>query len=316
MLYALAFETPVEIVNAYRITRKTVWRAVDESEILIFVLEGACRFEIDGAAHDVHARQAILIPAGQRYVRTPLEDAPCTFIYFHFTARAEVSVLDEASVRSEVARRKAEWEHEAVPERSTGLLGLPTLYLPRLASLGVEEVCLAEEALSALSQGYVESLTRASLLFSLLLTAMMSAALRDLITGEAGRVSGPIPHKLRQAVQYIRQHYTSHISLAELCAHVGLSPQHLSRLFSRELGMTPVTYINRQRTARARMLINDFPQLSMKEIAYELGFDNPHYFSRLFARLEGESPTAVRERVRAYREQPQSAATLEAGKAK
>ena len=61
--------------------------------------------------------------------------------------------------------------------------------------------------------------------------------------------------------------------------------------------MTPIQYINNYRVSRAQMMIRDHPHLSVKEIAYELGFENPHYFSRIFTQILGESPRSMRIRV-------------------
>ena len=61
---------------------------------------------------------------------------------------------------------------------------------------------------------------------------------------------------------------------------------------------THCQYINRLKIQYAKHLIQFSPSLSMKEIGYELGFENPHYFSRLFTKLAGESPSSFRARVR------------------
>lgn len=62
---------------------------------------------------------------------------------------------------------------------------------------------------------------------------------------------------------------------------LGYSYAHLSRVFRRTNGVTPVGYINAVRIERAKMLLRD-TDLSISQVAYRVGFENPAYFSRLF----------------------------------
>ena len=88
--------------------------------------------------------------------------------------------------------------------------------------------------------------------------------------------------------------------MGEVCRQAGLSRQHLIRLFKQELNVTPIQYINRTRIMHAKDLLWRNINLSVKELAYELGFADEHYFSRLFTRVVGEPPSAFRDRVRAF----------------
>ena len=108
-----------------------------------------------------------------------------------------------------------------------------------------------------------------------------------------------LPPSLRRALAYVRYHYDKKISTADLCAYCNLTPQHLIRLFKKHLGMTPLQYINKSKILHAIELLRT-SELSVKEIAYTLGFDNPNYFSRLFTKQESISPAEVRERIRSY----------------
>ena len=47
-----------------------------------------------------------------------------------------------------------------------------------------------------------------------------------------------------------------------------------------------------------------YTEMSIKEIAYELGFDNPNYFSSLFTQEEGCSPSEIRDRIKNYKDGP------------
>ncbi len=73
----------------------------------------------------------------------------------------------------------------------------------------------------------------------------------------------------------------------------GLSLSRFSHLFSRTVGMPPQRWIELQRLNRARQLLG-LTNLSIKEIAAEVGFDDPFYFSARFRRRLGRSPRAFR----------------------
>ncbi|TXI85585.1 MAG: AraC family transcriptional regulator, partial [Cupriavidus sp.] len=68
----------------------------------------------------------------------------------------------------------------------------------------------------------------------------------------------------------------------------------LSHRFSSEMGETMVQMKNRLRIQRAQELMAD-PARQLKEIAFEVGFEDPAYFTRLFTRLAGISPSEYRK---------------------
>lgn len=80
-----------------------------------------------------------------------------------------------------------------------------------------------------------------------------------------------------------------------LLARMGVSTAHLRRLFMERVGMSPISYVTRRRTERAKELLAASP-LSVKEIAHSLGYEDPLYFSRQFKRWCGLSPQHWRER--------------------
>jgi signal transduction histidine kinase/AraC-like DNA-binding protein len=99
---------------------------------------------------------------------------------------------------------------------------------------------------------------------------------------------------VRQAMAYIHQHYAEPISRADLARHVALSEDYLTACFRKELGVTPIAYLNRYRVQQARQLLTDTSK-SVTEIALEVGFSDSGYFSRVFRREVGLSPDAYRQ---------------------
>lgn len=61
------------------------------------------------------------------------------------------------------------------------------------------------------------------------------------------------------------------------------------------VGMTPVDFVRHIRLLRAQKLINDTDQ-SLTQIAYSVGFSDPKYFSKVFKREMGVTPSEYREK--------------------
>jgi transcriptional regulator GlxA family with amidase domain len=99
----------------------------------------------------------------------------------------------------------------------------------------------------------------------------------------------------KRAVAYLHQHYALPLKRWEIAEGVGVSEDYLSRVFSRELGISPWEYLNRYRIARAKELLRSTFE-SVASIGGKVGFPDPAYFSRVFHRVAGMAPRAYRER--------------------
>lgn len=83
-------------------------------------------------------------------------------------------------------------------------------------------------------------------------------------------------------------------TLDDLAAWSGFSAQHLNRRFRRLVGMTPLQYAERLRMERAARMLATGRQ-TVRAVAHGLGFDDPYYFSRVFTRHYGRSPSQWRD---------------------
>ncbi len=100
-----------------------------------------------------------------------------------------------------------------------------------------------------------------------------------------------------RAMAYIDDHWaSSKLSLQEIAESLYITPQHLSRLFSRETGETFGTFLGRKRLNEAIRLLQD-SGLKMYEIAEKTGYASQHYFSSAFKKALGMSPAEYRKTV-------------------
>ena len=101
--------------------------------------------------------------------------------------------------------------------------------------------------------------------------------------------------RILRSLTYIHSHIEQPITLEEIADFVHLSKDHLIRLFKKHLGCTPIRYINQKKIEKAQLLIL-VENMSLKNIAYRLGFDNIPYFNRLFKQLTGETPSTYHKK--------------------
>ncbi|WP_276352262.1 response regulator [Cohnella caldifontis] len=100
---------------------------------------------------------------------------------------------------------------------------------------------------------------------------------------------------VRQAKAYVDLHLVEDISLAKVAQAIHVSPGHLSRVFYREVGENFSEYIIRNKMELAQKRLRETNR-KVYEIAADIGYANPHYFSKLFKERTGVTPLEYRSR--------------------
>ena len=98
---------------------------------------------------------------------------------------------------------------------------------------------------------------------------------------------------VKKAQDYVATHFAAEITREEIAAVLGVSPSYVSRIFRRYTGMALWDYVNSFRIARARELL-EHSDMTVTEIAFAAGFNEPAYFSRMFRKFTGKSPRHFR----------------------
>ncbi len=99
---------------------------------------------------------------------------------------------------------------------------------------------------------------------------------------------------VRAAKNHIQQYLLNNLNAGEVARALNISREHLSRVFSREAGITLYQYILREKILRACYFLKD-TNMSSKEISQELGFEQPSHFSRTFLRIIKITPRQFRQ---------------------
>ncbi|RTE08766.1 response regulator transcription factor [Paenibacillus whitsoniae] len=96
--------------------------------------------------------------------------------------------------------------------------------------------------------------------------------------------------------RFIEDHLAHDVSLQTIADHIGLHPVYLSALYKQEMNENISDYIMRYRMDKARVLLGT-TDIKIYELASELGFQNPPYFSKLFKQYYGVTPQEYRARL-------------------
>ena len=101
--------------------------------------------------------------------------------------------------------------------------------------------------------------------------------------------------QLRKLYDLLKINITAKTKTAELADYLGLSQSMLSKMYKFETGHTLKWFLQQKLTRKAQLLLLTTTK-SITQIAYELEYDDPLYFSRAFRKWSGDSPRAYREK--------------------
>jgi len=103
------------------------------------------------------------------------------------------------------------------------------------------------------------------------------------------------PKPLKKALSYIAENYNHQLQLTSVAEDCLVTGSYLSRLFSEHLDTKFIDYVNRYRINQAVILLRD-KNISIKEASFLVGYQDPNYFSRIFRKFMGVSPSDLEKR--------------------
>lgn len=131
------------------------------------------------------------------------------------------------------------------------------------------------------SLSYTELKTNISKLFDELFKSLSSMADKSV---QLSTIVG-------QVEQYLKKNFRETITLHSLSQEFRLVPNYLSVVFKREIGTTPIEYLMEYRIREAKRIMDERPHMLLKQVAAEVGYPDQLYFSRVFKKLTGQSPS-------------------------
>jgi signal transduction histidine kinase/AraC-like DNA-binding protein/ABC-type sugar transport system substrate-binding protein len=188
-------------------------------------------------------------------------------------------------------------------------LVLLDLMMPELDGFGVLEAMRANETtrtipvivltaralnetdMQRLSHGVISVLEKGVFSAAETLAHISSAIAR---TGRAGTAAQRL---VRRAIAYIHENYAETLTREQMATHLAVSENYLTNCFQKEMGISPLTFLNRFRIKEACKLLEEGNQ-TITAVALAVGFNDLTYFARVFHREMGVSPSEYRRGVR------------------
>jgi YesN/AraC family two-component response regulator len=114
-----------------------------------------------------------------------------------------------------------------------------------------------------------------------------------LVSKELSRPRSYSQEIAERALHFIKENFSQSVTLQNVAEHVKLSPFYLAHLLKKETGYSFMEYLVKLRMGEASSILKSTNR-SIKEIAYQVGYDNPTYFSKVFRHHFKKSPQVFR----------------------
>lgn len=234
---------------------------------ILYVASGKTHFYFDGVEQIIHAGNMILYrpKEEQRYYYYGVDHPEVYWI--HFTGGNVKNILRKYGITDDMR----------VIHTGT------SLEYKRIFLQIIQELKLCKEDYEELAVNYLQQLL-------ILIHRQLGQKPRE--------KNQPLMEEIDSAVRYFHEHYHKSISIEEYAAAHHMSVSWFIRNFKAYTGSTPAQYILSLRISNAQTLL-DSTNYNVTEIAAIVGYDNPLYFSRLFKKQSGMSPSEFRNQLQA-----------------
>ena len=253
-----------------------------ETNEIMYVISGVCKVDTEDQTIAMRKGDLILLDSGTSH-RLIVEEGPCRMLNVEFTFTDCEGIVPSLNQLAEGNGALKE-----LLERNCSYIMLrdPSDVYHTLKSLVME--------LDTGGQGK-NSVSMIHLLVSQLMIRVARLAAEEFKDSAVRQID----RYVRQATEYIHQHYDCDIQAKDIAAVVNLHPVYLQRIFKSNMNQTLTEYMAELRIEKAKMLLarTDVPII---EIADYVGLNSRQYFSALFKKHTGCSPAAYRKSVETF----------------
>lgn len=232
--------------------------------MLIYCTAGKGWYQLYGKRHEMSANQFIILPKGVPYAFGADEKEPWSIYWIHFSGQLSEYFFPSSS--------------------------FPISILPSQSSRLQDRLELFEEVYSNFSMGYIkEYMIRASMcLYPLISSFIHIEQFRYYKLAHVQEQTFSM-----QVISYMQENIGNNLNLDQLAKNFNYSTSHFSALFQKETGSSPINYYIQLKIQRACQYI-ELTNLKLFEIAEKVGFEEPAYFTRIFTKIMGISPSEYR----------------------
>jgi AraC family transcriptional regulator, arabinose operon regulatory protein len=228
---------------------------------LFYCVDGEGWYKIEDKRYEVKANEFFILPQNVAHSYGSLDKDPWSIYWIHFGG-------------------------ESLPQFNQ-LYEVQSHFKPYYIKSSDEIFSSFSKIYKALELGYsIDNLMFANMCLSHFITLFIYNSKQFVVTED--RIS-PVD----RAILFMQEHINENISLNDLSSLYNYSASRFSSLFRQKTGYAPIDYFIQMKMQKASQQL-DFTDKSIKEVALNLGFDDPYYFSRRFSKVIGMSPTKYR----------------------
>jgi AraC family transcriptional regulator, arabinose operon regulatory protein len=232
--------------------------------ILIYCIEGYGMIEIYGQSLKISPNSFYIIPPDTSHKYYAIKKDPWSIYWIHFRGSHALHLYQKFCVKRIPVVKKAAYEEDRIN--------------------------LFKSLLDILEKGYSSDHLE---YINICLWQLFSSFLYPEYIAVAGKT-----HKegdlVGSAIGYMQNNIEKAISVGEIAEHFNYSSSHFFSLFKKKTGYSPIHYFNQLKIQKSCQYLS-FSDISIKELSFKMGFDDPLYFSRVFKKIMGVPPLQYRK---------------------
>lgn len=237
-----------------------------EQHILLYCISGCGWVEVDGRRSRLNENQLVVLPAGTPHQYGSDTSTPWSIYWLHF--------------KGEQAQLYAQ------------RLGVPVSLEPSSTSRNEERIGLFESIYSTLEMGYgVDNLCYASICLQYFLGSIL---FKDRYANRNDGAS-PAADTVSQCIHFMNENIEKKLTLNDLTAFAKYSSTQLTAIFKARTGYSPIDYLILLKVQKACQYL-DHTKMKITQISPKVGIEDPLYFSRIFQKKMGMSPSEYRKK--------------------
>ncbi|WP_419872650.1 helix-turn-helix domain-containing protein [Candidatus Pristimantibacillus sp. PTI5] len=246
-------------------------------DVFLFVVHGCMQVIEEGTEYFVRENEHLFLKKGKHHWGLPLTVPGTTWYWIHFSVPTDENITyREHPPLPEIDYYQPDHYHYLIQMPKHGTSPFHSVLEARLQALAADYFIPAKHGMMQLS-------LRVCQLF-LDLQKQMKQQEKEKHTGKADTVAGRV-------ITFLLQHCEEDFDSASLAGYMKLNYSYLSAAFKEQTGQTIVETHARLRMGKAIEWMRN-SSLNVSEISEQLGYRNPYYFSRVFKKVLGESPSS------------------------
>lgn len=284
--FKASLDRPFSYISSGQFISEGNWihnkRNMDSFEIIIG-LKGTAYIMQDDIKYEVVPSSVLLLLPGHTHTGYRHSTGETSFYWLHFYCHGQNSILNRRDALDEISPLNSTPYFNKLNDS----IMLPVFWQPESIE---KSVILFKQLLHIANSGYYSSFCTDYSLTTLLLELSQQFIHASINLDGLPNTGGG---NFNILLEWIRLNITEEFTIDELAEKFNYNKDYMSRMFKKHLGVSPRKYINGMKILKAKEYLCQF-DLSIKEIAYKLGFKDEKYFMKLFKEYENLTPSTYR----------------------